>query len=165
MRPLQTVPPPVAWSVCVKPGRGASRDEVRAAIAAPTQVRAAITTTTPPTIFTVPVLRDAVPACLVPSLSGRVRSAAPATTAAKAATRATPRTPGGSGSPKTVMPAAIGNAFVQRVARPTVVSALPRWNPSCRATNARPWHASRAGMNATCNPPETAAFVPTSPAA
>ena len=55
----------------------------------------------------------------------RVNSAAPDTTAAKAATRAAPRSPGGRGSPNTVMPAAIGRAFVQSVARPAVVSALP----------------------------------------
>ena len=97
--------------------------------------------------------------------SGRVSNAAPATTAAKAATRATPSAPAGNGSPKTNTPAAIGSAFVHSVARPAVVNAPPRWNPSCNATKASPWQASSAGMNAGWKPPETVAFVPTSPAA
>jgi hypothetical protein len=62
-------------------------------------------------------------------------------------------------------PAAIGRAFVQSVASPAVLSAPPRWKPNWSATNASPWQASSAGTNQKWNPPETAAFVPTSPAA
>jgi len=61
------------------------------------------------------------------------------------------------------MPAAIGTAFVSSVASPIVVSARPRWKPSCRQTNASPWADSSAGMKTRC--PAATAFVPTSPAA
>ena len=61
------------------------------------------------------------------------------------------------------MPAAIGTAFVSSVASPIVVSARPRWKPSCRQTKASPWATSNAGTK-TSRPPATA-FVPTSPAA
>jgi hypothetical protein len=47
---------------------------------------------------------------------------------AKAAICSAPRTPGGSDSAKSTKPAAIGMAFVTRVAIPAAVSALPRRN-------------------------------------
>ena len=72
------------------------------------------------------------------SPSCRASRAAPATTHANARARTTPRTPPGSASWKITMPAAIGSAFVSRLATPAVASALPRWNPSWSATNARP---------------------------
>jgi hypothetical protein len=37
---------------------------------------------------------------------------------------------GGAASAYSAMPAAIGSEFVSSVARPTVVSARPRWNAS-----------------------------------
>ena len=60
------------------------------------------------------------------------RRTAPATTAANEAIRAAPTQPPGSGSLKTIIPAAIGSALVNSVARPAVVSAPPRWKPACR---------------------------------
>src|SRR4029453_12518275 len=59
---------------------------------------------------------------------GRPRRAALATMDAKAGTCSTPRAPGGSASRKSTKPAAIGTAFVTRVAMPAAVSALPCWN-------------------------------------
>ncbi len=56
------------------------------------------------------------------------RSVALATMEANAAICSTPRAPGGSDSPKSTKPAAMGTAFVTRVAMPAPVSALPRWN-------------------------------------
>ena len=60
------------------------------------------------------------------------RRTAPTTTAANEAIRAAPTQPPGSGSLKTIIPAAIGSALVNSVARPAVVSAPPRWKPACR---------------------------------
>jgi len=51
-----------------------------------------------------------------------------ATMEAKAAICSAPRMPGGSASSKSTKPAAIGTAFVTRVAMPAAVSALPCWN-------------------------------------
>src|SRR5439155_13724156 len=99
---------------------------------------------------------------------GVVREAsadAPSTTSANATARRAPSAPPGSDSPNTASPATIGTEFVRSVATPAVASGPPRWNPSWSATNARPWHESSAGTNARRQPPWTAAFVPTSPAA
>ena len=52
-------------------------------------------------------------------------------TAANATIRIAPIQPPGSGSAKTIIPAAIGSAFVSSVASPAVVSAPPRWKPAC----------------------------------
>jgi enterochelin esterase-like enzyme len=63
------------------------------------------------------------------------------------------------------VPAAIGSAFVNSVATPTVASAPPRWKPSWSATNASPWQARTAATKTTAVPPPITAFVATSPAA
>src|SRR5204863_5397854 len=57
--------------------------------------------------------------------SGGASSTAPTVTAANASTRRTPNTPEGTGSPRTIVPAAIGSALVNSVARPATVSAAP----------------------------------------
>jgi hypothetical protein len=58
---------------------------------------------------------------------GRASRNAPATTAANASTRRPPKMPDGTGSSRTIVPAAIGSAFVKSVARPATVSAPPTW--------------------------------------
>ena len=67
------------------------------------------------------------------SEAGRVaaelpRSVALATMEANAAICSTPNAPGGGDSPKSTKPAAMGTAFVTKVAMPAPVSALPCWN-------------------------------------
>ena len=57
-------------------------------------------------------------------------STAPTITAVNDAIRAAPTQPPGSGSWNTIIPAAIGSAFVSSVASPAVVSAPPRWKPA-----------------------------------
>src|SRR5207237_8985656 len=95
----------------------------------------------------------------------QTRAAAPTTTATNAATRAAPEAPPGIPSWNTAIPATIGSEFVNSVATPAVARARPRWKPSCKATNAGPWHASRAETKNAPEPPATAALVPTSPPA
>src|SRR5437879_1503989 len=59
-------------------------------------------------------------------LPGRARRIAPMVTAANARIRNPPNTPEGTGSSSTTVPAAIGNAFVSRVATPATVNAALR---------------------------------------
>ena len=58
---------------------------------------------------------------------GRPRRNAPAVTAANARIRTAPNAPAGIDSSSTTVPAAIGKAFVNNVASPATVSALPAW--------------------------------------
>ena len=163
----------------LRPRAGSRRpvraEKRRAARSAPARARAARTRRPRR-----PSVRGRVPACGLrrdrsssPSASWtsgsssreRERRNAARTTPANPTTRMTPSAPLGTRSSKSTTPATIGSAFVSSVAVPAVSSAPARWNPSWSATKAPPCAASTAGTTPSHQPPATAAFVATSPAA